>query len=108
MDLWLRSSRRGGIPGEFAWKDAGFLQALQEGNWVLLDEMNLAPQSVLEGLNAILDHRGLSLFPSSDGPLPSTRISAYSLHRIQSTREAAERACLNHLSTVLPRCILSP
>lgn len=53
----------GGIPGEFAWKDAGFLQALQEGNWVLLDEMNLAPQSVLEGLNAILDHRGTVFVP---------------------------------------------
>jgi len=25
-----------------------FLQALKEGSWVLLDELNLAPQSVLE------------------------------------------------------------
>ncbi|KAG6872267.1 hypothetical protein C0995_011404, partial [Termitomyces sp. Mi166 len=48
----------GGGPGEFAWKDAEFLKALQEGHWVLLDEMNLAPQAVLEGLNAVLDHRG--------------------------------------------------
>ena len=53
----------GGMPGEFAWKDAGFLHALQEGDWVLLDEMNLAPQSVLEGLNAILDHRGTVFVP---------------------------------------------
>jgi len=53
----------GGVPGEFAWKDAGFLRALQEGDWVLLDEMNLAPQSVLEGLNAILDHRGTVFVP---------------------------------------------
>lgn len=53
----------GGMPGEFAWKDAGFLRALREGDWVLLDEMNLAPQSVLEGLNAILDHRGTVFVP---------------------------------------------
>lgn len=53
----------GGGPGEFAWKDAEFLKALQEGHWVLLDEMNLAPQSVLEGLNAILDHRGTVYIP---------------------------------------------
>lgn len=53
----------GGTPGEFAWKDAGFLHALQKGDWVLLDEMNLAPQSVLEGLNAILDHRGTVYIP---------------------------------------------
>ncbi|KAI2613278.1 midasin [Hypoxylon sp. NC1633] len=32
--------------------------AMQNGEWVLLDEMNLASQSVLEGLNACLDHRG--------------------------------------------------
>lgn len=48
----------GGKSGEFAWKDAPFLRAMQNGNWVLLDEMNLASQSVLEGLNACLDHRG--------------------------------------------------
>ena len=53
----------GGGPGEFAWKDAEFLKALQEGHWVLLDEMNLAPQAVLEGLNAVLDHRGTVFIP---------------------------------------------
>ncbi|KAF8073543.1 midasin nuclear AAA ATPase [Lyophyllum atratum] len=53
----------GGGPGEFAWKDAEFLKALQDGHWVLLDEMNLAPQAVLEGLNAILDHRGTVYIP---------------------------------------------
>jgi len=53
----------GGKPGEFAWKDAEFLTALQEGHWVLLDEMNLAPQAVLEGLNAVLDHRGTVYLP---------------------------------------------
>ncbi|KAF9533063.1 hypothetical protein CPB83DRAFT_903057 [Crepidotus variabilis] len=53
----------GGAPGEFAWKDAEFLEALQNGHWVLLDEMNLAPQAVLEGLNAVLDHRGTVYIP---------------------------------------------
>ncbi|KAJ2476468.1 AAA ATPase midasin, partial [Coemansia sp. RSA 2320] len=41
----------------FAWCDAPFLQALKQGDWVLLDEINLASQSVLEGLNSCLDHR---------------------------------------------------
>ncbi|TFY83881.1 hypothetical protein EWM64_g134 [Hericium alpestre] len=53
----------GGGPNEFAWKDAEFLTALQQGHWVLLDEMNLAPQAVLEGLNAVLDHRGTVYVP---------------------------------------------
>ncbi|KAG7088114.1 hypothetical protein E1B28_012139 [Marasmius oreades] len=53
----------GGGPGEFSWKDGEFLKALQEGGWVLLDEMNLAPQAILEGLNAVLDHRGTVYIP---------------------------------------------
>ncbi|KAL8948650.1 MAG: hypothetical protein Q9222_005182, partial [Ikaeria aurantiellina] len=48
----------GGIAGQFTWRDAPFLRAMQNGEWVLLDEMNLASQSVLEGLNACFDHRG--------------------------------------------------
>ena len=48
----------GAAVGSFAWRDAPFLKAMKNGDWVLLDEMNLASQSVLEGLNACLDHRG--------------------------------------------------
>lgn len=48
----------GASAGTFAWRDAPFLRAMKNGEWVLLDEMNLASQSVLEGLNACLDHRG--------------------------------------------------
>lgn len=48
----------GADAGQFAWHDAPFLRAMQRGEWVLLDEMNLASQAVLEGLNACLDHRG--------------------------------------------------
>ena len=48
----------GGQAGHFGWRDAPFLRAMQKGEWVLLDEMNLASQTVLEGLNACLDHRG--------------------------------------------------
>ena len=44
--------------GNFVWRDAPFLRAMQRGEWVLLDEMNLASQAVLEGLNACFDHRG--------------------------------------------------
>jgi midasin len=69
----------GGRPGEFAWKEADFLRAMQEGHWVLLDEMNLAPQSVLEGLNAVLDHRGTVYVPElgrSFARHPSFRVFA--------------------------------
>ncbi|KAK0646139.1 hypothetical protein B0T16DRAFT_352277 [Cercophora newfieldiana] len=48
----------GAEAGNFRWQNAPFLEAMQNGSWVLLDEMNLASQTVLEGLNACLDHRG--------------------------------------------------
>jgi len=40
-----------------------FLRALKAGDWVLLDELNLASQSVLEGLNSVLDHRAAVYIP---------------------------------------------
>ncbi|KAL0341854.1 UNVERIFIED_CONTAM: Midasin, partial [Sesamum calycinum] len=48
---------------QFAWSDGILLQALKKGSWVLLDELNLAHKSVLEGLNAILDHRAEVFIP---------------------------------------------
>eukprot|EP00002_Diphylleia_rotans_P015670 TRINITY_DN3035_c0_g2_i1.p1 TRINITY_DN3035_c0_g2~~TRINITY_DN3035_c0_g2_i1.p1 ORF type:complete len:5322 (+),score=1048.10 TRINITY_DN3035_c0_g2_i1:101-16066(+) len=53
----------GGNGGEFSWRDGVFLQAMKAGHWILLDELNLASQSVLEGLNACLDHRGTVFIP---------------------------------------------
>ncbi|RHY33814.1 hypothetical protein DYB32_001374 [Aphanomyces invadans] len=50
----------------FTWCDGVFLRALKAGQWVLLDELNLASQSVLEGLNACLDHRGTVYIPEID------------------------------------------
>lgn len=50
--------------GSFVWRDGPLLAALKAPNtWILLDELNLAPQSVLEGLNAVLDHRGEVYIP---------------------------------------------
>lgn len=53
----------GGGPGQFTWADGPLLAALKAGDWVLLDELNLANQSILEGLNALLDHRASVYIP---------------------------------------------
>jgi len=53
----------GGTGGHFEWRDGPLLQALKDSAWILLDELNLASQSVLEGLNACLDHRGEVFVP---------------------------------------------
>ncbi|CAG0883566.1 unnamed protein product [Cyprideis torosa] len=72
--------KEGGRGGEFEWKDGPLLQAIKEGAWLLLDELNLASQSVLEGLNACFDHRG-EIFVAELGktfqvPLGRTRFFA--------------------------------
>ena len=53
----VKSDRTDATVSQFRWCDGVFLQAMKLGHWVLLDELNLAPQSVLEGLNACFDHR---------------------------------------------------
>ncbi|XP_068087248.1 midasin [Hyperolius riggenbachi] len=53
----------GGKGGEFSWRDGPFLSALKAGHWIVLDELNLASQSVLEGLNACFDHRSEVYIP---------------------------------------------
>jgi midasin len=50
-----------------------------KGYWVLLDELNLASQQVLEGLNALLDHRREIYIPELDRVVncaPSFRLFA--------------------------------
>jgi midasin (ATPase involved in ribosome maturation) len=49
------------LANEYKPKVAMALKA--KNTWILLDELNLAPQSVLEGLNAILYHRGEVFIP---------------------------------------------
>lgn len=52
-----KSTDTGGLKQKFAWHDGPFLMALKKGYWIILDEINLASQSVLEGLNSCFDHR---------------------------------------------------
>nr|CAJ2472382.1 unnamed protein product [Leishmania braziliensis] len=59
----LRDERSRVKGPQFAWSDGVLLRSLKEGSWVILDELNLASQSVLEGLNALLDHRSTVFIP---------------------------------------------
>lgn len=53
----------GTVAGTFCFRAGPLLNALRQGSWVLLDELNLASQSVLEGLNSVLDHRRSVFIP---------------------------------------------
>jgi hypothetical protein len=39
---------------QFEWQDGKLVEALREGRWLLLDEVNLAPAEVLEGIAPLL------------------------------------------------------
>lgn len=94
----------GGRGGEFAWKDAPFLRSMQRGDWVLLDELNLASQSVLEGLNACLDHRGTAYIPELNRSFerhPDFRMfAAQNPHAQGGGRKGLPKSFLNRFSVV--------
>ena len=93
-----------GLPGQFAWVDGPFLSAIQNGDWILLDEINLASQSILEGLNAILDHRGEAYIPELDRSFrvhPDTRIFAAQNPVFQGgNRKSLPKSFLNRFTWV--------
>lgn len=115
----------------FAWVDGPLLSALKNGDWVLLDELNLAGQSVLEGLNAILDHRreiflpelgrtvvaapGFALFgaqnSAADGGgrrcLPRSFVSRFTRVRAEALREEDMRSVLLALHPRLPPALVA-
>jgi midasin len=42
---------------KFTFKRGPLLNAIVDGTWVILKNLNMAPQNVLEGMNSIFDHR---------------------------------------------------
>ncbi|KAK2951167.1 putative ribosome export associated1 [Blattamonas nauphoetae] len=90
--------------GVFCWTDGPFLQAAKKGEWVLLDELNLAPQQVLEGLNSCLDHRRSLTIPelSLDLPLPPsfTVFAAQNPHSQGGARKGLPKSFLNRFTPV--------
>ncbi|XP_072761011.1 midasin [Anoplolepis gracilipes] len=94
----------GGKGGEFAWRDGPFLRALRAGYWILLDELNLASQSVLEGLNACFDHRGEIYIPELGKTFfvkPGTRLfGCQNPLRQGGARRGLPRSFLNRFTQV--------
>lgn len=94
----------GGEVGSFVWKDAPFLTAMKQGHWVLLDEMNLASQPVLEGLNSCIDHRGEVFIPELGKTFPRhpefRLFAAQNPHTQGSGRKGLPMSFVNRFSVV--------
>ena len=43
------------VLGKLVFQDGPLVTAMREGQWVILDELNLAPTDILEALNRVLD-----------------------------------------------------
>ncbi|EEB08347.2 midasin [Schizosaccharomyces japonicus yFS275] len=94
----------GGSSGEFKWRNAPFLTAMESGYWVLLDELNLASQTVLEGLNSCLDHRGEVFVPELNQTFsshPEFRVfAAQNPHQQGGGRKGLPRSFVNRFTVV--------
>jgi len=51
--------------GTFEWKDGFLVRAMETGHWLLLDNVNLCPPSVLDRLNPVLEAEGELLLSES-------------------------------------------
>lgn len=66
VPLSQQSQDESGNSIQFQWSDGVLLSGIKQGAWILLDELNLASQQVLEGLNSCLDHRATIYIPEID------------------------------------------
>ncbi len=51
--------------GKLKFQEGVLVQAMREGSWIVLDELNLAPTDVLEALNRLLDDNRELLIPET-------------------------------------------
>jgi midasin len=51
--------------GKLVYRDGLLVQALRRGDWIVLDELNLAPTDVLEALNRLLDDNRELVIPET-------------------------------------------
>ena len=54
-----------GTDGKLKFQEGLLVQAMRQGHWIVLDELNLAPTDVLEALNRLLDDNRELLIPET-------------------------------------------
>lgn len=81
------------------WEDGPVVKALQEGYWLILDELNLAEPSILERLNSILEkHPSILLSEYNDKQIGGTEHPVHQGFRVFATQNPETYAGRNALS----------
>ena len=74
-----------GVPGEYVWEDGILVDTMKKGQWVVLDEINLAEPAILERINSLLDgDRSLVLTEKNN-----ERVEAHPNFRVFATMNPA-------------------
>ncbi|KAI5189619.1 midasin [Nematocida minor] len=89
-----RDTNRGS--SEFVYKEGALVQAVREGHWVLLDELNLAPTEVLESLNRLLDSNRELFIPATQKTVKAH--PDFALFATQNPAESTDYRNRKHLS----------
>lgn len=88
-----------GKDGSFIWQDGIITEALRKGQWLLLDEINLAEPAILERLNSLLDDDRFLVITEKNNEVvkahPNTRIFATMNPSSYSGRKELSEAMLN-------------
>ena len=91
---------------KFEWIDGILLKAIKAKSWILLDELNLAQQAVIEGLNSLFDHRKSIFVPELNQTftIDSSESRIFACQNpsiVTSGRKTMPRSFLNRFITVI-------
>jgi MoxR-like ATPase len=70
------------VTEKLAFKEVFLVQAVRNGYWIILDELNLAPSAILEALNRVLDDNQELYIPKIRQSTRRIPISCCLLHKI--------------------------
>ena len=73
-------------PGEFVWKEGALTQAVQQGRWIVIEDIDLAPFDVLAAITPLLESNRLYL------PARDSSIVAHAGFRLFGTRTVGKLA----------------
>ncbi|PIK60822.1 putative midasin [Apostichopus japonicus] len=91
------------IPGEFVWQPGPLTQAVQEGKWILLEDLDYAPMDVISVLLPLLESGSLTVPGHGDTIRAAPGFQIFATQRLYSHDSGLYRQQSAH-SAVLDHC----